>query len=603
MSNDIQRKSVRLLLIDHDPIFLLGLATFLAQETEFEIVAKVSTVAEALHKLAAIATEATEEFAVESIDLVILGVGGWDISGQELSASAQIQELHNQYPHLPLLVLDSLFTYPQLNTARQLGAKGYLTKGTDPDVLVNAIGQITAGESDWVAPDIPEAVNQRTTAASPLPPLPPQTLWLQSLRLSANRQMNAQIFKLDTQLKNPRLSEFDRFFLLGRRRELRVARWLVNQIFPTVGGSQTQLQSQDTLASAENMSWLSNTETSSLSIPVAEELQRSPEISNLEFKTVQSELFDHILVKLQSRLPNLTDIPLEIDILQIEKKQQLLYLVLRQFEEILGNLRAAQVQGSGLVEKRDILLLDLWEATISEFFGKYSSLRYGDRDVELVPLLMEDAEIVKSSILDKIPQAIELFSFLLYQTSFTIENKSYAADSPEAKQQAEFILENLIIQMANGIVYPLLNRLADVEEIKQEFYDRSWITTREIERFRNNLSWRYRWQKYWQEPKSIFESQYLLLVFDERGIRKITSYAPRRQDLSQLNGVQQTVTLLLETRDAIAPRIQSMLVFVGNSGRYVLVQLGRGLGLIAQGIIQGIGNSLQEIKIGKKREP
>ncbi len=600
MSNDIQGKSVRLLLIDHDPIFLLGLGTFLAQFPEFEIVAKVSTVAEALHKLAAIATVATEEFAVESIDLVILGVGGWDISGQELSALAQIQELHNQYPHLPLLVLDSLFTYPQLNTARQLGAKGYLTKGTDPDVLVNAIGQITAGESDWVAPDIPEPVNQRTTAASPLPP---QTLWLQSLRLSANRQMNAQILKLDTQLKNTRLSEFDRFFLLGRRRELRVARWLVNQIFQTVGGSKTQLQRQDPVASAQNMSWLSNTETSSLSIPAAEELQRSPQISNLEFKTVQSELFDRILVKLQSRLPNLTDIPLEIDILQIEKKQQLLYLVLRQFEEILANLRAAQIQRSGLLEKREILLLDLWEATISEFFGKYSSLRSGDRDVELVPLLMEDAEIVKSSILDKIPQAIELFSFLLYQTSFTIENKSYAADSPEAKQQAEFLLENLIIQIANGSVYPLLNRLADVEEIKQEFYDRSWITTREIERFRNNLSWRYRWEKYWQEPKSIFESQYLLLVFDERGIRKITSYAPRRQDLSRLNGVQQTVTLLLETRDAIAPRIQSILVFVGSGGRYVLVQLGRGIGLIAQGIIQGIGNSLQQIKTGKNREP
>jgi len=280
-----------------------------------------------------------------------------------------------------------------------------------------------------------------------------------------------------------------------------------------------------------------------------------------------------------------------------------LYLVLRQFEEILANVREAEVQPAGLASKRDILLLDLWQATLSEFFGKYSSLPFGDRDVELVPVLMEDAEIVKSSILDKIPQAIELFSFFLYQTSLVIENKFYPADSPEAKQHAEFILENLMIQVANGIVYPLLNRLADVEEIKQEFYDRRWISTREIERFRNNLSWRYRWVKYWQEPKSIFESQYLFLVFDERGIRKITSYAPRRQDLSQLNGVQQTVTLLLETRDAIAPRIQSMLVFVGSGGRYVLIQLGRGIGLIAQGIIQGIGNSLQELKTGKRREP
>jgi DNA-binding NarL/FixJ family response regulator len=596
MSNDIEGKSIRLVLIDHDEIFLLGLGTFLAQFSEFEVVAKFSRVAEALPGLAAIASN--PESADKSIDVVILDVGS-DPAGQENLPLALIQELHRQYPDLPLLLLDSLLTAEDLNPARQAGVKGYFPKGTNPETLVNAIRQIIAG-NDWVAPEIPALLNQMPPAANSNRVA---TLWAQNLRLSADRQINHQIFELDAQLKHPNLSEFDRFFILGRQRELRAASWLIDGILQVLAASDTPSNLKKQVESANNISWLSAPESSDLTIPGAKDLDRSQPISDIEFKTIQSELFDRILVKFQSRLLNLTDIPLEFDILKLEKQQQLLYLILRQFEELLENLRYSQVQYSSLIDKRDPLLLDLYQATINEFFGKYASLGVDNQEISIVPVLMEDAEIVKSSILDKIPQVSELLAYVLFKTPLTIENRAYPPDSLEAIIQAEALLENLIIQMANAVIYPLLNRFADVEEIKQEFYDRRWMTTRELERFRNNLSWRYRWEKYWTEPKAIFESQYVLLVLDERGIRKMTSYAPRRAELNQLNGIQQTVTLLLETRDAIAPRVQSMLVFVGSGGRYVLIQLGRGIGLIAQGIIQGIGNSLQDLKTGKRREP
>ena len=596
-------KSVRLLLIDHDPIFRLGLRTFLTQFSDLEVLAAVSSVAEAMQSLGKITPE---ESAVHSIDLVILSVGPADPSGQEISAIAPIQELIREDPHLPLLLIDSLLTYEKLNEARQAGVKGYFPKGTDPSILVNAIRQIAAGESDWVAPEIPipEKSLSSYTSVNAREQIRPWSLWSQNFQGSANQQMDAQILQLNRQLQNPTLSEFDRFFLLGRRRELRVARWMVDRMLEAIGSSQTrQIIKNPQESSFQDVLLFRNRETTDLNIPDEGNLQRSPQLSNVDLKSIQSDLFDRILVKLQSHLTNLTDISLEIDILEIDKKQQLLYLVLRQFEEILVKLKYSQVELPGLMEKRDRLLLDLWQATLSDFFGKYSSLRFDDREIQMIPMLMEDVQLVKSSILDKIPQAIDLFSYLLFQTSFTIENTVYVADSSEAMQQAEALLENLMIQVANGVIFPLLNQLSDVEEIKQEFYDKRWMTTRELERFRNNLSWRYRWEKYWEEPKAIFESQYLLLVLDERGIRKMPSYAPRGQELSQLNGLQQTVTLFLETRDAIAPRVQSILVFIGSGGRYVLIQLGRGLGLIAQGIIQGIGNSFQDLTNGKNREP
>ena len=151
-----------------------------------------------------------------------------------------------------------------------------------------------------------------------------------------------------------------------------------------------------------------------------------------------------------------------------------------------------------------------------------------------------------------------------------------------------------------GIVQPLLNNFADVEEIKQKFYDGKLISTREIERFRNDLSWKYRWNSYFVEPKAIFESQYWLFVLSDRGIGRISIYAPRNQELAELAGWQLAFTLVLETRDAIAPRVRAVIALLGTGVVYLLTQvIGRGIGLIGRGVIQGIGNSLQDNKFRK----
>ena len=93
------------------------------------------------------------------------------------------------------------------------------------------------------------------------------------------------------------------------------------------------------------------------------------------------------------------------------------------------------------------------------------------------------------------------------------------------------------------------------------------------------------------EPQAIFESRYELFVFAPRGIAKISIYSPRNQELAKLADIPLAVTLLLELRDAIAPRLQSLLSFLGNGIVFVLTQIiGRGLGLVARGILQGIGS-------------
>ncbi|HBY78699.1 MAG TPA: hypothetical protein DEG47_17230, partial [Cyanobacteria bacterium UBA11148] len=47
-----------------------------------------------------------------------------------------------------------------------------------------------------------------------------------------------------------------------------------------------------------------------------------------------------------------------------------------------------------------------------------------------------------------------------------------------------------------------------------------------------------------------------LFVLSEIGIKKTSIYAPRRQELEQLRGIQLVVTIAYEFRDAIAPRLR-----------------------------------------------
>ncbi|HYP03027.1 MAG TPA: DUF3685 domain-containing protein, partial [Cyanobium sp.] len=68
---------------------------------------------------------------------------------------------------------------------------------------------------------------------------------------------------------------------------------------------------------------------------------------------------------------------------------------------------------------------------------------------------------------------------------------------------------------------------------------------------------------------------------------------PRDQELRQLGLLQQLVTLALEARDALAPQLQRLVGGLGNLVVVVLTQVvGRAIGLVGRGIVQGMGRSL-----------
>ena len=576
-------QSTQILLIDDDPIFRLGLVTALEAFADLDIVAEVDTATAALERLTTLLPQ-------EQVNLIILDLALGRSLGSPLTGLSLCQQLKTDYPNLPILLLTTPSEPSQLTAAKGLGVEGYCAKGCAITLIVEAIRQVKAGESYW---------QMLPTPANSLPP----PRWHTQLRQSGLQQIEAALKQVTAQLQQGNLSRLDWLFWTGRRRELLTARWLVNQLLPTDSGlvpsnnSNSPGEPQPRLNPSSSrppvpQNRLRPSPTSALSKTSSEALQFQP-------STPQAMT----LTKLDSSLANLTNTPLEIDILQVERRQELLRTVLYKFEEMLEALRFSQVTMEQLTQKRSRLLHDLWQVSLTDFFGQYSTLVIGNQTIEMVEILRQDRDVVQTAILDKIPLVIELLGNRLFEAPLMIDNVSYPAHTPEALARAELLLQNLIIQVANGVIQPLLNEFSDIEIVKHNFYDKRLMSSREITRFRNNLSWKYRRNQYIDEPQAIFESRYDLFVLSEIGIKKVAIYSPRRQELEQLQGTQLAVTIAYELRDAIAPRLRGTVGWVGKGVVYVLTQvLGRGIGLILRGVIQGVGSAWQDTWFGKNGE-
>jgi DNA-binding NarL/FixJ family response regulator len=556
-------RPLKILLVDQDPIFRIGLRVSLEQFPMVEVVSEAQTDTVALQILAELAQKDPLQ-----VNLVVL-----ELSGSNLGLQF-CQQLKIQYPNLPLLLLSSIKDQGMLLTAKNAGVDGYCPKGISVSELVAAMQEVADGASYWI-----EEAEFRIQTSNP-PTNSIQTSLsriVNNLRLSGIGYINPNVAQVTAKLQVPGLPLLEQVFLAGKRRELLAARWLLNHLLTSTNPDDEQKLPNNVISKID-----------------------SPKIVNypalLSPRALQSALFSSCINKIQYPLQNVTDTPLEIDILRGDKKRELLYLVLQKIAEALEDLRSYEIIYQ-LSEIVNTILFDIWQATTRDFFGKFSRVRVIDSDIEIVILLMQDAESVKIEILNKIPLITDLFAYLLFQTDLKIDNTSYSAGSFEANEQGSILLENLLIQVANAVIQPLLNRLADVEIIKQNYYDRELVSTREIEKFRNNLSWKYRLRNYIQEAQAIFESRYELFVFAPRGIAKTSIYAPRREELAQLSGIPLFVTLVLEFRDAIAPRLRSLLSFFGSGVVFVLTQvIGKGLGLIGRGILQGIGSVSLEKK-------
>jgi two-component system, NarL family, response regulator len=127
--------NLRVLLVEDDELFRLGLVVRLQQEKGIEILAEAID--------AEMAIELTNQYLP---DVVLLDIGLPGIGG--VAACRQIKQLH---PHIPVLVLTSHFKKQLIEQLIAVGASGYCLKGIEAETLILALRSVAAGASWWDA--------------------------------------------------------------------------------------------------------------------------------------------------------------------------------------------------------------------------------------------------------------------------------------------------------------------------------------------------------------------------------------------------------------------------------------------------------------------
>ncbi|WP_339390474.1 DUF3685 domain-containing protein [Crocosphaera watsonii] len=541
-------RPISLLIVDKDPIFRLGLATSLSSNSQWEISSQTDNLKDALNQLSS-----------NTFDLIILDP---NLINETLTIETFYQQAQTSQPEIKLCLLSYDLSLQQQEEFKKIGIEGYLNKGTFIENLLENWQRIIQGELIWptiTAGQLSEVKTETT-----------QENWLSKVRKSGLEQINNNLQGLNENIKNRPTSKLDKIFWKGRKRELLTARWLVKQLLPM--------------------------EVILLS-PPASSRENFASTVTLAAEEKGLKIFDETMYTLSNNLDNLTNYSLEIDILKFEKRKEILEIVLKQLYRIISDIKFIERDGVKLSKTRHSLsiLARLWRESALIFLSKYCNdqEKFFLEDIETI--IEENEDIVSQEILRKIPRFPELFDFLLSGSEGSIQEMS------QGKEEEKKILHNLLIQVANAIISLILNYFSNNEKIKERLYNLETVSSREIAKFRNRLAWEYRKKQYWGEPKDIFESQYRLFFFNEKGIDSSVIYSPRQKELNSLRGIKWSVTILLEIRDATSPLLRSLVGTVGKALVYVLTQvIGRGIGLVGKGILQGIGNSFSERDYQKK---
>ena len=125
-----QPQSISILLVDDHPVVRQGYRRVLEQQPDFRVVAEAEN-----------ATEAYGAFKTHAPDIVVM-----DISMPGASGLEAIRNIRLRDPRARILVFSMHGEAMQVKAAFNAGASGYVTKSSEPAVLVRAIRSVARGE-------------------------------------------------------------------------------------------------------------------------------------------------------------------------------------------------------------------------------------------------------------------------------------------------------------------------------------------------------------------------------------------------------------------------------------------------------------------------
>ena len=502
----------------------------------------------------------------------------WSLDSLEAPISIQLElrRLQEYWKPVPILLLLPKKIRLQTTEFLQFDCPGLLQ---DPDLytLRSAIRTISDGG---------RVVRLRDQSKQPLINSQSTMGLGQWLLISGMQQINNDLKELEHLLDSTPNNTFQELLLEGRQRELKASSkllyWIWAPAFAKVGPLEAgQNKERGKYKDIDG----------ALEEQIHDDFGTNIELSKRDATSVWKEIRSRLERSIEVGVTNSTNSLLAIEALSSSRQKGLLLNLLSQLEEVIEKLRNSEDDINSYKNVWNELKPELLQQALRGMAGSYVRIPF---EGKIIPVAEKLVEISNWAEIDEeLPDIEHMLDPLLIDTPLVIEGQLLPVDDPRSLIQLELFISNWLIRNAELITSEVIESCGAWPELRRLLLKPELISTRELERLRNQLNSQSRWKYLIQRPIQLYESTRLFYQLSNGKIESSLITEPRDEELKKLGWWQQQVALLVEIRDAMAPQIQALIKRFGDLMVIVLTQvIGRAIGLVGRGIAQGMGRTL-----------
>ncbi len=397
----------------------------------------------------------------------------------------------------------------------------------------------------------------------------------QKILSSGLKQIDNEINKIIRFLNRELTNNLYTFILRGRLRELVTAKSLL--IF--LWGNSLDISIDEIFSNEKNDNsleeetiFINNKDTLEIWNLIYKRLTKKYVSANLDFEILDSSIILSGLKK--------------------EYISRLICNILKELDNLIKNLKDNYSEKS--YEEDFISLVNkLKKNSISNISDSYLRIKKDNKSINLNEFIFNKFNSDENDI--EAHNSLVFINPIVNNLPLDIDGKLLPLYETESFKTMESIISNWVIRTSNILASEIFNYCSNWYELRFLLINTKLQSTRNFERFRNNINNFNRWHNNIYLPIYFYESKREYLDIQNNKLIRYFKSENREKDLEKLDWVQRQVTLLVEIRDAVAPQLEIALKYIGDIFVTFLTKVvGKAIGLIGKGIMQGFGRSTQK---------
>jgi hypothetical protein len=405
----------------------------------------------------------------------------------------------------------------------------------------------------------------------------------QALLLSGLQQLDIASSGCRLLLSRRDLHPLARLMLEGRLREMALARRFLLWLWGPLS-----LAWSEPIGTGQ---WPASSAPASSEAPGSSSLTLQQRNASGVWQAVQQRLTTAIEAGLANRSGQL----LALEGLNGDRRIDLLIALLTQLDALRRQLAAELADSPGdpvlLQQRWRALQPKLREQALLAMASPYVQLPLEGKLQPVASCLVKASDLTIDD--PELPDAQPMLATLVLARPLLVEGQLLPPDEPRAVLHLERLVANWLLRNAELLAADVLACCGGWPELRRYLLRPELLATRNLERLRNQLNAQQRWLSWFSQPIALYESRRQLLCLEGGSIASRNLLEPRDQELRRLGWLQQVVTLSLEARDALGPQLRQLVRGLGDLLVVLLTQVvGRAIGLVGRGILQGMGRSL-----------